>query len=83
MDKKAIQTLGNKIARQAGYSTATEIKIDRRLKPGTGYVAEHVDYGYRKNTTDEYVPHAYRNKFGWKNMYYQPAKTFVVLNPIK
>ena len=81
MDKKAIQTLGNAIARRAGYGTATGIKIDRRLKPGTGYVAEHVAYGYRKNTTDEYVPNIYRANFGWKNTYYQHAETIVVLNP--
>ena len=80
---KSIQTLGNSIARRAGYGLATEIKIDRRLKPGTGYVAEHVAYGYRKNTTGEYVPNKYRANFGWKNTYYQHAETIVVLNPTK
>ena len=83
MDKKAIQTLGNSIARRAGYGTATEIYIDRRLKPGTGKVISHTAYGYRKNTTGEYVPHAYRSRFGWKNTHYQHAETIVVLNPGK
>lgn len=29
--------------------------------------------GYRKNTTNEYVPNSYRANFGWKNTYYSPA----------
>lgn len=33
-----------------------------------------VERGYRKNTTDEYVPNAYRANFGWKNTYYQHAR---------
>lgn len=37
---------------------------------------EDVNYtrcGYRKYTTDEYVPSSYRSNFGWKNTYYQRA----------
>jgi hypothetical protein len=66
----------NRIARAAGYGRATTILH------GTGSrgVVSHVDYGYRKNTTGEYVPHAYRAKFGWKNTYYQPALTTVALD---
>ena len=33
----------------------------------------YTPYGYRKNTTGEYVSHAYRSNFGWKNTYYQRA----------
>lgn len=78
---KDMQKLANSIARKNGQGTATKIKIDRRLKKGTGKVISHTPYGYRKNTTDEYVPNAYRQKFGWKNTYYQNAETIVVINP--
>lgn len=37
--------------------------------------------GYRKFTTGEYVSNAYRDKFGWKNTYYQAACMDVVLVP--
>ncbi len=40
-------------------------------------VVEKIRYGYRKYTTGEYVSMAYRNKFGWKNTYYQPALAVV------
>ena len=83
MDKKAIQILANRIARREGYGLATEIRIDRRLKPGTGRVISHTRYGYRKYTTGEYVPNKYLANFGWKNTYYQHAETVVVLNPGK
>lgn len=33
--------------------------------------------GYRKHTTDQYVPNAYRSNFGWKNTYYQAASLVV------
>ena len=65
----------NIIARQAGYGWATKI-----IEGNQDRVVSHVDYGYRKNTTGEYVPNAYRNNFGWKNTYYQAAETVVEVN---
>ena len=81
MENPEIKRLANSIARKSGYGIATIIKIDHRLKSGTGKVISRTDYGYRKYTTGEYVPNAYRNKFGWKNTYYQNAETVVALNP--
>lgn len=73
----ANQKRANSVARRAGYGTATEIVYDPYATHD--HVREHVRYGHRKNTTGEYVPHAYRRKFGWKNTFYQYAKTVVVL----
>lgn len=38
---------------------------------------EHTASGYRKYTTGEYVPNSYRDKFGWKNTYYQSASLVI------
>jgi hypothetical protein len=71
---KTLQQRANSIARKAGYHSATEIIL------GDGdRVADHTRYGYRKNTTGEYVANAYRNNFGWKNTYYQRAITVVMV----
>jgi hypothetical protein len=68
------QKLANIIARRAGYSRATKIVIGDDNK-----VVRHVPFGYRKFTTNEYVPNSYRNNFGWKNTYYQSAITEVMV----
>jgi hypothetical protein len=81
MENKEIKKLANAVARKSGYGFATEIKIDRRLRPGTGKVINRTDFGYRKYTTGEYVPNSYRSKFGWKNTYYQNAETVIAVNP--
>jgi len=70
-----LQKRANIVARLSGYGTATKIVYGL----GPARVLGHVRYGYRKNTTDEYVSSAYRNNFGWKNTYYQPAETTVLL----
>lgn len=67
-----IQKHANRIARKAGYGSATQIIMGKEDR-----VLEHVNYGWRKYTTGEYVPNAYRSKFGWKNTYYQKAETVV------
>ncbi|MGH6640545.1 MAG: hypothetical protein ACREBY_18335 [Polaromonas sp.] len=69
---EAIQRKANKIAKEAGHGMATKIVIGTANR-----VIDHINYGYRKISTDEYVPNAYRNNFGWKNTYYQPAETTV------
>ena len=62
----------NRVARAAHYGRATAIIL------GTcNRVCYHTAYGYRKCTTGEYVPRAYRANFGWKNTYYQWAETIV------
>lgn len=71
-----IQLKANIIARKAGYGTATAIVLGDENK-----VVSHVPYGWRKYSTGEYVPNAYRNNFGWKNTYYQAAETTVMVNP--
>jgi hypothetical protein len=62
----------NSIARKNGYGKATKILVGNHNR-----VVSHTPYGYRKFTTGEYVPNAYRAKFGWKNTYYQEAETIV------
>lgn len=74
--KKDIQRVANRAARDLGFGRANEIVIIEGSKPK---ILSRVDYGWRKITTDEYVPNAYRNNFGWKNTYYQPAWTVIGL----
>ena len=57
-----LQLIANRIARKYGTNAATEIIINRSFKPGNGRVKEYLRYGWRKYTTGEYVPNAYRNK---------------------
>lgn len=72
---KSLQNYANAVARNEGYGKATKIICE-----GTETtIKEHTDCGYRKNTTDEYVPNAYMNNFGWKNCYYQAAQTTVAV----
>ncbi len=66
------QKRANTIARQAGYGKATTVVLGNQDR-----VVSHVRFGYRKSTTGEYVPNAYRSNFGWKNTYYQHAETTV------
>ena len=73
---KTPQQIANSAARAAGHGRATEIVYRLIPKPE---VVSHTPYGYRKYTTGEYVPNAYRSKFGWKNTYYQAAETTVAL----
>ena len=69
-----VQRHANRIARSRGYGRANKIVWGSEDK-----VLAHTQYGYRKRTTGEYVSNAYRNKFGWKNTYYQSAYTVVML----
>lgn len=39
----------------------------------------HIRRGWRKYTTGEYVPNAYRLK-GWHNTYYENAQTFIYID---
>ncbi len=71
---KAIKT-ANQIARQHRMNKATEIIVG-----DDSLLLHYTSYGYRKNTTDEYVSKAYRTNFGWKNTYYQHAKCKVMVN---
>lgn len=67
------QRVANAYARKVGYHSATRVEF-------TDYwsIQCHTRYGYRKYTTGEYVPNAYRTK-GWTNTYYQPAITVVTV----
>jgi diaminopimelate decarboxylase len=70
-----MQRHANSIARKNGYAKATQV-----VAGDNDCVLYRIDPGYRKKTTHEYVPNAYRNKFGWKNTYYQSAETIVMVN---
>lgn len=74
---KTDQQRANAIARKHGYGRATSIIYGEDDK-----VVSHISYGYRKYTTGEYVPNTYRANFGWKNTYYQPAITVVMLKKL-
>jgi len=69
-----LQRKANCVARAAHYGRADSIVFGAQDQ-----VIRHIPYGYRKNTTGEYVSHAYRSHFGWKNTYYQDAYTVVML----
>lgn len=73
MITKDQQRHANIIAREHGYGRATKVIIDPNNEPK---VIQHTPYGYRKKTTGQYVPNAYRRK-GWSNVYYQHAETVV------
>jgi len=70
------QRRANAFARQHGHGRATTVIIGE-----TNRIVSLVAYGYRKKTTDQYVPNAYMNNFGWKNCYYQAAETVVEITP--
>lgn len=72
-----IQTTANIMARANGMGTATKIVKGKKLA-----IIDWTNSGYRKNTTDEYVPNSYRSNFGWKNTYYQKAECIVSIPPV-
>ncbi len=74
--KTFFQKFANKIARANGFHSATKIIFGCENK-----ILDRTDYGYRKYSTGEYVPNAYRANFGWKNTYYQHAQTVVQISP--
>jgi hypothetical protein len=69
------QKIANKIARKNGHGSATIVILGKKNR-----VLDHIRYGYRKYTTDQYVPNAYLSNFGWKNTYYQNAITTVEID---
>jgi hypothetical protein len=68
---KTIENYANAIARKYGHGRAYEIE-----EGDTDCILKHTPYGWRKNSTGEYVSQAYRN-IGWSNTYYQQAETIV------
>ena len=73
-DAAAVQRRANSFARSQGYGRADVV----HLAPEP-VILDRTEPGYRKYTTDEYVCHAYRSNFGWKNTYYENAFTAVGL----
>ena len=73
-DAEVLQRRANSIARKYGRNRATEVILGTEDR-----MAEYLPFGYRKYTTGQYVPNAYRRNFGWKNTYYQHAKVVVEL----
>lgn len=74
MIMRTLQQRANSFARKCGYGTATEIISIDANEPT---IIKRIVYGYRKNSTGEYVPNSYMRKFGWKNCSYQYAVTVV------
>lgn len=70
-----IKRYANAVARKNGYGKANQICIGNEDK-----IVDRIAYGYRKYTTGQYVSNSYRNNFGWKNTYYQPAITVVQIH---
>ena len=56
------------VRRESTGNSATKLIPGEKLE-----IVHHLDFGYRKKTTGEYVPNKYLNNFGWKNTYYQHA----------
>jgi hypothetical protein len=69
------QLRANRVARQNGWGRATEVILGTQDR-----ILRTCDYGYRKNTTNEYVSAAYRANFGWKNTYYCHAECVVEIS---
>ena len=74
MKRQPIET-ANQTARKKGWNKATEIQVGSETR-----IVKTTRYGYRKNTTGEYVPKKYLANFGWKNTYYQSAECVVQVN---
>lgn len=75
---KTVQQIANSIARKHGHGMATEIALGTADR-----VIDSKRFGWRKYTTGEYVPNAYRSNFGWKNTYYQKAECVVEIDCVK
>lgn len=67
---KTLKQYLNAFARENKYGFYTHIIPGEKLQ-----IIKRLPAGYRKYTTGEYVPNAYRANFGWKNTYYQHAIT--------
>ena len=78
MSMRYYEKRANSVARRNGYGRADEIIVGAYDR-----ILHHTRFGYRKYTTGEYVPNSYRNHFGWKNTYYQPAFTQVEIDVAK
>lgn len=76
---KHIQSYANSLVRKMGYWRANEVVIDSSLD--SPKILERIDSGYRKNSTDEYVPRSYVNKCQGKGIYYQHAFTKLAIPP--
>ena len=75
---QTVQQFANAAARHFGYHRADHIVVCEMENPASrSKMIDHTSYGFRKFTTDEYVPNSYRNNFGWKNTYYQNAITTI------
>ena len=79
MTKKEINEMFGDNAQEVIDMVRDEVKRFRTNWSAISFVNnEHIAgftrCGFRKNTTGEYVPNAYRNNFGWKNTYYQHAE---------
>lgn len=72
-----VDRLANSVARKYRCGRADHVKFSPVHTDF--FVSDHVRYGYRKNTTGEYVPNKYLSNFGWKNTYYQEAITTVTM----
>lgn len=71
---KSLQQFANAIARYNGAGKSDAIIVTGL---GRNTLYSHTRYGWRKNTTGQYVPNSYRSNFGWKNTFYQHAFTVV------
>lgn len=68
---KGLIRYANAVARRNGHGRADNIFVGEDDK-----VLAHVPYGYRKNTTGQYVTNSYVRK-GWSSVFYQHAETTV------
>jgi len=67
-----IKTTANIMAMTKNMGKATKITKGKKLE-----VISCIQFGYCKKSDGSYVSNAYRDHFGWKNTYYQPAECVV------
>ena len=73
--KRVLAKVRREIVHHRTNWAVTDVRVRHGEKPET----EYTYYGYRKNTTGEYVSNSYRRNFGWKNTFYQAASLVIRL----
>lgn len=76
--QRVVKSMVKTVLRREGTNWQALNKV--YFAPASGTTISHTRRGYRKNTTGEYVSHAYRRNFGWKNTFYQSSDLRITLS---
>ena len=77
---ETLRTKFNAFARKQGCGRCTGLETTQYGEVGMVIIEENHPC-FRKITTNQKVPHSYRNNFGWKNTYYDRASCTLAVNP--